>query len=446
MDWFDPTSLMQYNLLDSGARIMNRSTAPTSFHLLVKPTGAVCNLNCQYCFFLSKEALYPGSKFRMTDEVLDAYVRQYLEAQDGAEITIAWQGGEPTLMGLDFFRRSVELVQKYQKPGTTIQHTIQTNGTKINDEWAAFFRENNFLVGISFDGPPDLHNAYRVDKGGRGTFKSVRRGYNYLKKHNVDTNILCTVHAANADYPVKVYRYFRDELGADFVQFIAIVERDNETGYQEGDDVTDRSVGAEQYGKFLIGVFDEWVRRDVGRVFVQIFDSALAAWVGAPPAVCVFSPTCGFALALEHTGDVYSCDHFVEPDYNLGNILETPMVDLVASAKQRKFGMDKLDTLPQYCRDCHVRFVCHGGCPKNRFIETPDGETGLNYLCAGYKAFFTHVNRPMQMMASLLRQNRAPAEIMQVEARLKTAFARARPVDACPCGSGQLYKDCHGKA
>jgi uncharacterized protein len=326
----------------------------------------------------------------------------------------------------------------------TISYSIQTNGTLLDDEWCAFFREHNFLVGISIDGPPELHDTYRVDKGGRPSSRRVLRGLAYLKKHSVDFNILCTVHAVNGDHPLEVYRYFRDDLGAQFLQFIAIVERDNETGFQEGNQVTGRSVKAEQYGRFLISIFDEWVRRDVGSVFVQHFDVALAAWVGAPPAICVFSPTCGTALALEHTGDLYACDHFVEPNYLLGNICETPMAELVASEKQLRFGQDKLDMLPAYCRACQVRFACHGACPKNRFIETPDGEPGLNYLCAGYKAFFEHVDRPMRIMASLLRQNRAPAEIMQIEAQLQAAFARARPHDPCPCGSGRIFKACHG--
>jgi len=425
---------------------MTNPSAPPAYHLLAKPTGAVCNLDCKYCFFLSKDQLYPGSRFRMTDKVLETYIQQYIESQQAPEVTISWQGGEPTLMGVDFFRRSVELVKKYQKPGTTINYTIQTNGTKLDDEWAVFLAENKFLVGISIDGPPDMHNAYRVDKAGRPSSDRVLRGLEVLKKHNVDLNILCTVHAANADHPLEVYRYFRDDLGAQFIQFIAIVERDNETGYQEGNTVTDRAVQAEQYGAFLSGIFDEWVLRDVGQVFVQIFDVALAAWYGEPAPVCVFAPTCGNALALEHTGDLYACDHFVEPDYFRGNIQETPMIDLVASEAQRKFGQDKMDALPRTCQECKVRFVCHGGCPKNRFIETPDGEAGLNYLCAGYKAFFTHIDRHMRIMTSLLRANRAPAEIMQLEARLEAAYARSRPMDACPCGSGRVFKDCHGKS
>jgi uncharacterized protein len=419
---------------------------PQAFHLLAKPTGAVCNLACEYCFFLSKEELYPGSPFRMTDEVLEEYIRQYLEAQSVPEATIAWQGGEPTLRGLDFFRRSVELVEKHKKPKMAIQHTMQTNATLLDDGWCEFFKEHNFLIGISIDGPAELHNVYRVDKGGKPSFDRVMQGLELLKRHGVDFNVLCTVHAANGDYPVEVYRFFRDELEAEFVQLIAIVERANETGFQEGTEVTERSVKPEQWGKFLIGVFDEWVRRDVGRVYVQLFDVALGNWVGAPPSLCVFSPTCGTALALEHNGDLYSCDHFVEPKFLLGDITETHMVELVASDKQQKFGRDKLDTLLTYCQKCDVRFACHGGCPKNRFVETPDSQPGLNYLCAGYKAFFHHIDQPMRIMSDLLRRNRAPAEVMQIlKAGEQKAFAEAGRNDPCPCGSGKKFKHCHGR-
>lgn len=385
---------------------------PAPFHLLVKPTGAICNLGCKYCFFLSTEALYPGSSFRMSDELLEECIRQYIQSQRVPEVTITWQGGEPTLMGLDFFRRSVEYAENYKRSGMTIHHTIQTNGTLLNDEWCSFFRKHGFLVGISLDGPRELHDAYRVDKSGKPTFDRVMRGLRLLQKNEVNFNILACVHAANADQPLEVYRFFRDKLGAQFIQFIPIVERDNTTGFQEGNRVTERSVGAKQYGNFLISIFDEWVRRDVGRIFVQIFDVSLAAWVGAPPGLCIFAPTCGTALVMEHNGDVYSCDHFVEPRYLQGNIREQPLIELVASEKQRRFGMDKRNTLPQYCHQCPVQFACHGGCPKNRFIETQDGEPGLNYLCAGYKAFFLHIDHPMRTMTSLLQQNRAPAEIM----------------------------------
>ncbi|MCB9152909.1 MAG: anaerobic sulfatase maturase [Caldilineae bacterium] len=452
--------------------------APPAFHLLAKPTGAVCNLDCSYCFFLSKEMLYPGSRFRMADDLLELYIKQLLEAHQTPEVMVAWQGGEPTLMGLDFFRRSVELVEKYRKPEQRVQHTIQTNGTQIDDAWAAFFKQHGFLVGISVDGPRAIHDAYRVNKGGSGTFDQVMLGLDALKRHNVDFNILCTLHAANADHPVEVYRFFRDDLGAQFIQFIPIIERvepeqieaalatgatlqagqpvpiapapwsswhDRPLYTQSGTMVTDRSIRPEQYGHFLNAVFDEWVRRDVGTVYVQLFDVTLGAYVGQY-SLCIHSPTCGLALALEHNGDLYSCDHFVEPDYLLGNIREQHMIELVASPQQVRFGQDKMDTLPGYCRTCDVRFACHGGCPKDRFISTPDGEPGLNYLCAGYKLFFHHVDGPMRTMADLLRQGRYADEIMAMQAQQDAAaFANAGRNDPCPCGSGRKFKHCHGR-
>jgi uncharacterized protein len=397
----------------------------------------------------------------MSDEILEACLQQYLAAQKVPEINIAWQGGEPTLMGLEFFQRSVELAEKYQKPRTQISYSMQTNGTKLDDAWGAFLKENNFLVGISIDGPREIHDRYRVDKGGRGSFDQVIRGLEVLKKHQVDFNILCTVHAGNGDHPLDVYTFFRDELEARFMQFIPIVERDNQTGFQEGSRVTERSVKARQYGRFLSEIFDEWIKTDVGRVYVQLFDIALGAWAGALPAVCVFAPTCGNALALEHNGDLYACDHYVEPNYFLGNIMEENMLELVASDQQRQFGRDKLESLPRYCRECEVRFVCHGGCPKNRFraaprrlsggagTKTPDGGAGLNYLCAGYKHFFNHIDFPMRIMSYLLRQNRAPAEVMQIlpaeENRIQAAIAQANQNDLCPCGSRKPIKQCHGK-
>lgn len=441
---------------------------PPAFHLLTKPTGAICNLDCKYCFFLSKEMLYPGSRFRMADELLETYIRQLIESHRIPEVTIAWQGGEPTLMGLDFFRRSIEYADKYKKADQTILHTMQTNGVLLNDEWGQFFKEHNFLIGLSIDGPRALHDTYRVNKGGQGTFDQVMRGLDVLQRHKVEYNILTTVHAANANYPLEVYRFLRDEVKTNFIQFIPIVERvgpellplanagwsENPTGprplyVQAGNLVTERSVTGEQFGKFLSAIFDEWVHRDVGRVFIQHFDTALANWVGAPPGVCVFSETCGLALALEHNGDLYTCDHYVEPDFLLGNIKDVPMIELIASEKQRQFGLDKRDTLPRYCQACEVRFACHGGCPKNRFINTPDGEPGLNYLCAGYKLLFNHIDRPMRIMADLLRRNRAPAEIVNILTAQKEAqqkvFAGTKRNDPCPCGSGKKYKQCHGK-
>lgn len=387
--------------------------APDAFHVLLKPRGAICNLDCKYCFFLSKEKLFPGSNFRMTDAVLEDYIRQHIEAHHVPEVTFAWQGGEPTLMGLDFFRRAVELQKKYQKPGTRILNTLQTNATTFNDAWCSFFHEHNFLLGISIDGPAPMHDAYRVDKGGSPTFARVMAGIQLAKKHGVEFNVLATVNAANVAHGVEVYRFLRDEVGAAFMQFIPIIERDNDTGYQEGDTVTDRSVTGEQYGRFLIEVFDEWVSHDVGTVFVQLFDVALGVWLGHPSALCVFAETCGGALALEHNGDLYSCDHFVEPRHRLGNVTQTPLDQLVSSPQQRAFGQSKRDSLPRYCRECEVRFICNGGCPKDRILLTPDGEPGLNYLCDGFKAFFTHIDHPMKTMARLILNRRSPAEIMK---------------------------------
>ena len=385
--------------------------APQAFHVLLKPTGAICNLDCAYCFFLSKEALYPDSRFRMSDDLVETYVRQLLESHRGPDVAVAWQGGEPTLMGLEFFKRAVACVERHKRPGQTVQHTIQTNGTRLDDEWCAFLKAKNFLVGLSVDGPREMHDAYRVDKKGGSTFDSVMRAWNLLRTHKVDVNILCAVHAANQDHPLEVYHFLRDVLGAEFMQFIPIVERASEL---ENGLVTNRSVDPEAYGRFLIAVFDEWVGRDVGRIFVQHFDSSLANWVRAPGAVCVFTETCGRALALEHNGDLYSCDHFVEPAYKLGNIRDHPMIDLIASPQQIKFGRDKRDTLPRACRECKVRFACHGECPKNRFVRTADGEPGLNYLCPAYKAFFTHIDRPMKIMADLLRRRRFADEVMSI--------------------------------
>jgi uncharacterized protein len=432
--------------------------APPAFHLLAKPTGAVCNLDCSYCFFLSKEMLYPGSRFRMADELLEKYLQQLIESHARVpEVTIAWQGGEPTLMGIDFFRRSVELAERHLRPGQRAAWTMQTNATLIDDEWAAFFKEHDFLIGISIDGPRELHDAYRVNKGGKGSFDQVMRGLAFLQTHGVEYNTLTTLHAANAEHGRDVYCFLRDECGARFHQYIPIIERvaeaaddgtvpwaswrDRPLYVQEGDHVTGRSITAHQYGRFLIDVFEEWVRRDVGEVYVQMFDVALANWVGEPPSLCIHSETCGLALALEHTGDLYSCDHFVEPRHKLGNINERHMLELVSSPQQRQFGLDKRETLPQYCLDCDVRFACHGGCPKDRFISTPAGEPGLNYLCAGYLDFFHHVDRPMRFMAEQLRRGDAPSEIVQLYA---AEDARRGRNDPCTCGSGRKWKHCHG--
>jgi len=379
-----------------------------AFHLMAKPGGSRCNLSCQYCFYLGKGELYPGSRFRMSDDVLEEYIRQTIEAHCIPEVTFAWQGGEPTLLGRDFFEKAMLLQKKYCRPGMVIQNTIQTNGLLLDDAWCELFRKNRFLVGISIDGPRELHDACRTDVAGKGTFNRVMQGLALLKKHKVDYNILCTVNAVNGDHPREVYRFFRDEVKAQFIQFIPVVERDPRSGT-----VTPFSVGPEQYGKFLIGVFDEWVRHDVGRIYVQHFDTALANWYGEPHGICVFSPTCGSALVIEHNGDIYSCDHFVDRDHLLGNIMTVPLIELVNTDRQRRFGHNKREKLPKYCRECPVLFACRGECPKNRFVVTPDGEPGLNYLCEGYKLFFSHIDRPMKFMAKELTANRPPSNVMK---------------------------------
>jgi uncharacterized protein len=344
---------------------------------------------------------------RMSDDVLEAYVRQLIETQRGQHVAIAWQGGEPTLMGRPFFEKAISLVKKHLRSGMTVEHTIQTNGALLDDAWCEFFKQHAFLVGLSLDGPREMYDAYRVDEEGAPTFDEVMAGARLLRRHDVNFNVVCTVHAANAGRPLDVYRFLRDDVGTCFLQFIPIVER-------EGNLATRRSVTPEQWGDFLIAVFDEWVRRDVGTVFVQMFDAALTSWLGIDNPMCIFNERCGASLALEHNGDLYSCDHFVEPRHLLGNVKKRHMRDLAASEAQRAFGDAKLDTLPRYCRECEVRFACHGECPRNRFATTPDGEPGLNYLCAGYKAFFRHIDRPMKIMAELVRKGRYADEVMQM--------------------------------
>ncbi len=425
---------------------------PPRIHVLAKPSGATCNLACSYCFFLDKELLYPNSKFRMTEETLEIYIQQLIETHRSNQVTVAWQGGEPTLMGVDFYRKAIEYQNKYRRPGMTFENTMQTNGTLLDDEWCQFLKENNFLIGISIDGPRHLHDAHRVDKGGAPTFDRVMRGLRLLQKHGVEYNILVTVNRLTADHPKEVYRFLRDEAKTEWIQFIPVIERMNPGGInlvQEGQHVSHRSVRPEQFGRFLIQVFDEWVQNDVGNVFVQTFEAALRNWMRLPTSgMCVFEKTCGYGLALEHNGDLYSCDHFVEPDFLLGNIYEEHMLELVGSHEQYIFGQDKFDTLPKYCLECPVLFACNGECPKNRFTTTTDGEPGLNYLCAGYKAFFQRVDEPMKLMAALMGTNQPVSGVMSIMADrkevLETEYKRSDKDHPCPCGSRLKYKDCHG--
>ncbi len=441
---------------------MTTAPQPTSraFHVMSKPTGAICNLDCEYCFFLSKDQLYLGSDFRMDESVHAAYIQQLLAAQSGEpEVVVAFQGGEPTMMGLDFFRRTLDLEERFRQPGQQILNTIQTNATLIDDQWAEFLKRNDFLVGVSIDGPRSMHDAYRVDKGGKPTFDRVMAGLETLQRHDVEWNALTTVNAANGERGREVYAFLRDELGARFIQFIPIVERvtpellaATKDGWtsgkrplytQSGSDVTHRSVGPEQYGRFLIDVFEDWARHDVGDVFVQMFDTTLAHWLGMDQVgLCVHARTCGDAVALEHNGDLYSCDHFVEPDYLLGNIAQgQTLLELVDSPQQRAFGEAKLSTLPDYCRQCDVRFACNGGCPKDRFATAPTGEPGLHYLCPSYKTFFSHVREPMRVMADLLREDRDATGLRDWYIAADATRSRNEP---CTCGSGRKWKKCHG--
>ena len=432
---------------------MTATTIPNRLHVLAKPTGSTCNLNCAYCFYLKKEALYPGSRFRMSDEVLESYIVQLIQCHRSDTVTVAWQGGEPTLMGVDFYRQAIAFQEKHRRPGMTFENTLQTNGTLLDDEWCAFFRENNFLVGISIDGPRELHDTHRVDRAGKPTFERAMRGLRLLQKHGVEYNILVTVNRTNADHPLEVYRFFRDEVQTSWLQFIPVIERLYEgevTPYLRGSKVSDRSVKPGQWGRFLTAIFDEWVRNDVGKVFVQTFEAAVRNWLKMPSSgMCIFDPTCGRGLALEHNGDLYACDHFVEPDYLLGNIQHTHMAELAGSAQQSQFGRDKRDTLPGNCRKCEVRFACHGECPKNRFLTAPDGEPGLNYLCAGYKSFFTHADRPLKILAGLIRRGLPATKILELlaqeEAPPAGPFSKTGRNAPCPCGSGLKFKKCHGR-
>ena len=398
-----------------------------NFHVMAKPVGPICNLECQYCYYLEKEKLFPkGENFRMKPEVLEAYIQQYIASQQTEEVTFAWQGGEPTLLGVDYFREIVALQHRHAD-GRKINNTLQTNGTLLDAEWCRFFSEHGFLIGLSIDGPRELHDAHRVDRGGKPTFDRVRHGLALLKEHQVEFNTLTVISATNGAHPLAVYEFLR-EIGSGYIQFIPLVERlpsseasaaGLDFAEPPGPDqpelaVTPWSVPPLVFGKFLTTIFDQWVRRDVGQVFVQMFDVSLGIWAGFGPGLCLFLPDCGEALALEHNGDLYSCDHFVYPKYKLGNVMNESITALVNSATQQNFGKAKSRTLPNYCRQCEVRYACNGECPKHRFLTTPDGEPGLNYLCAGYRRFFNHVDPYMRTMTKLLRARKAPAGIMDM--------------------------------
>ncbi|BDD09014.1 anaerobic sulfatase-maturating enzyme [Fulvitalea axinellae] len=398
------------------------------FHMMIKPIGPVCNLACTYCYYLEKENIYENkkstpSRFKMSDRVLEAYIRDYIKSQptENPRVVFAWQGGEATLLGLEFFERAVKFQQKYAD-GRRMENTIQTNGMFIDGKWAKFLKKHDFLVGISIDGPKDIHDRYRVNKGGKGTWDRVMESVRALRKHKVRFNTLTVVSSLTAEHPLRVYRFLKS-TGSEWFQFLPIQERKaldkNEklslvaNDYKGETEVTEESVRPEQWGKFLTTIFDEWVRKDVGKIFVKEFDTALEAWCGYMPSSCIHSKSCGDGLVMEHNGDVFSCDHYVYPKFKLGNIMDKPLLDMANSPEQKKFGNDKYDTLSEKCRKCKYLTACYGECPKHRFAKTEKGEDHT-YLCPGYYAFYDHVAPYMHVMRTLLKVGKKPAEIMNL--------------------------------
>jgi len=404
--------------------------AKRRYHAMVKPTGSICNLDCTYCYYLHKQELLGSeSKFRITDEILETHIRQYIEGQDGTEVVFSWQGGEPTLLGIGFFEKVIELEKKYKRPNQTIENDLQTNGTLLNEDWARFLREHNFLVGLSIDGPEELHDQFRIAKDGKQTFKKVFAASQLLHRHKVPFNSLTVVNRANAKRPVDVYRFLRNEVEPRQMQFIPCVEPKvfRNVAPQQWDAatlpvydtpaarpgtpdsaVTDWSVDPEDWGTFLSTIWDRWYSRDYGKVFVNLFETAVAQWIGMPSQLCIYHDFCGKGVALEHDGSLYSCDHYVYPAYKLGNIQEVSSSRMVFSDEQRRFGFAKSSTLPQYCKDCKYLFACNGECPKNRLIRTPSGAPGLNYLCKGLQKFWAHIDPDMKEIISRVEKERLP--------------------------------------
>lgn len=388
---------------------------------MAKPVSAVCNLACKYCYYLEKTNLYKDnkSKYVMSDSLLEKFIEEYINSQTMPQVLFTWHGGETLMRPLSFYQKVVELQKKYAN-GRIIDNCIQTNGTLLNDEWCEFFHNNHWLVGVSIDGPQDFHDEYRKNKQGKPSFVKVMQGINLLKKHQVEWNAMAVVNDYNADYPLEFYHFFK-ELECHYIQFTPIVERIHlhsdgrhlANVLQKGEKLADFSVTPEQWGNFLCTLFDEWVKKDVGKYFIQIFDATLANWMGAQPGVCTMAPTCGHAGVIEFNGDVYACDHFVFPEFKLGNIYEKSLIEMMYSDKQSRFGLQKRDTLPAQCKTCKYLFACNGECPKNRFLTTENGESGLNYLCKGYYQFFDHVAPYMDFMKKELLAERTPANVMK---------------------------------
>lgn len=402
------------------------------FQVFAKPVGAICNLDCKYCYYLEKEHLFPkGESLRMSDDLLEEYIVQQINASPQEQISFSWHGGEPTLLGLDYFEKIVALQRKHRPSERRITNGIQTNGTLLDEKWCRFLKREGFTVGLSLDGPRKLHDGYRVTKGQQPTHTEVMAGYKLLRQHHIPCDLLCVVHAQNVHHPLQVYRFFK-QIKARYIGFLPLVERLPDGG------VSERSVPAQELGNFLSSIFDEWLQQDIGRVMVQIFEEVARTAMGQEHALCIFRKTCGDVPVLEHNGDFFCCDHFVTKEYLLGNIREIPLLELLESPDQRAFGQAKFDSLPRACHACDVLDLCHGGCPKDRLLKTEDGEEGLNYLCAGYKKFFKHCRPFMSELAlqsRLQRSERRPAA--ETKANKKTGRN-----DPCPCGSGRKYKNC----
>ncbi|MCM2678650.1 anaerobic sulfatase maturase [Echinimonas agarilytica] len=434
---------------------MEYSLRPKGCHILAKPTGSVCNLDCSYCFYLEKDKLYPDRQknWRMNDDTLEIYVQQYIEAQAVDGVEFAWQGGEPTLMGIDFFERALHFQKRYAN-GKNIRNTLQTNGIKLDDKWCEFLAKHDFLVGISIDGPADIHDAYRLTRSGKGTHQQVMDAIQCMKKHGVEFNTLTVINDKVAANPKRVYEFLKT-TGTKFFQFIPLVERRACEATPEGlylvnpeysheANVTSWSVPPKQYGIFLSEVFDLWVKRDVGTIFVQMFDATLAAWYGEAPTLCVTSENCGHSLAIESNGDLYNCDHYVYPEHKLGNIHNTTIDAMNTSSKAIDFGTQKSIDISVDCKLCEFRFACHGGCPKHRFLTASDGRNNRNYLCEGYKIFFERTGQAMKEMVRLLHSNRPPSDIMGPVTQQVRRHANIGRNSPCPCGSGKKYKRCCG--
>lgn len=374
-------------------------------YVMLKPVGAVCNLRCSYCYYLDKKDLYPDDKqFVMSDTLLEKFIEEYINSQTMPQVLFTWHGGETLMRNIDFYKKAIALQKKYAR-GRQIDNALQTNGTLLTDEWCRFFKENNFLIGISIDGPQQFHDKYRKTKDKRPSFYRVMKGIELLKKHEVEFNIMAVVNDYNVNHPLDFYNFFKS-LDTPFIQFSPIVEKIDGI-------VAPWSVPSDEWGDFLISIFDEWVKQDVGHIYVQMFDAALANWAGVAPGVCIFAKECGHAGVMEFNGDVYACDHFVFPEYKVGNIYSDSLMEMMYSQKQINFGKDKYQTLPQQCNHCKYKFACWGECPKNRIIESKDGEPGLNYLCEGYYKFFDHIAPYMDFMKNELDNKRAPANIME---------------------------------